>query len=452
MELKYIAGPNLNQYFVDKETGLPMSGGRVEFYSDINRSMPKPVFKISGSPPSYSYTDIGSEITINSDGSVGDGMGNNIFLYYYPYDADGNIELYFARVFNSMDVPQYTREAWPPNVEEETSNEQGLDVTNYIPNGQFWSHNNIPGDVITGRPDGQVPFGISSLDMAPGGLVFQRQPSSLAIDYLTFQRNVSYLSSPSQSPRYTLRLSCASPSPSDVYKTLGWKFSDVNKFASNDQQYTFSFWAKTDASVDVPVQIVFNKFYGSGGSPLTVTTVTSKTITNSYQNFSTPVIFGDNSGKNVGSLNDDYLILYLSFPTNISFSVLLDNFSLIIGNVDVSGFPVQTTRDFLVRSVSVATPDYDGYTFGLPVINTKDGLSYDYSQVGKVFPTVYNNPGFGELLCDGAMYRTDAYSNDGIPYKRLQQILTSYPVTPLNYVMPIFGTGDNYVTASDCNI
>jgi hypothetical protein len=445
----YIIAPNLNQYFVDKNTGLPMSAGKVKFFSDVNRSIPKAVFKLSGSPPNYSYIDIGSELPISGVGTLDDGLGNDIVPYYYPFDVDGNVELYFIEVYDSNDVFQYTREAWP-NFFSAQSDDQKLDVTNYIPNGQFWAHNNIPADIINNRPAGQVPPNISSLIIAPGGWVFERPITSIAIDNISFQRRSSYVSDPPESPRYSLRLACTSPSPLDGYKVVGVKFQDVNKFASLTQPYTFTFTGVTDLSADTSVGIAYKKNYGTGGSPEINTSVTTVNITNVIQTFSIPIIFGDNTGQNIGSLNDDYLLIYLNLPTNMSFALLLDDFSLIIGDVEDVIFPIETTRDFLVRSVSVSTPDYNGYTLGLPIIQTKDGLSYDISNVGKVFSTIYPTAGFGELLCNGAMYRTDAYSSDGIPYKRLQTVLTRLPsVPPINYLMPIFGTGDDYVTASD---
>ena len=52
----YVSGPNLTEFFLDQVTGIPVTGGYIQFWEDDNRSIPMPVYQLSGSPPNYTYT------------------------------------------------------------------------------------------------------------------------------------------------------------------------------------------------------------------------------------------------------------------------------------------------------------------------------------------------------------------------------------------------------------
>src|SRR5690348_4999076 len=109
---RYMIASSLQEYFVDKDTGLPLSGGIVSFWNDTNRTLPKPVFMLSGSPPSYTYTELPNPLILSAVGTP-QYNGNDIVIYYYPYDANGNVELYYVTVTANDSAPQFTREAWP---------------------------------------------------------------------------------------------------------------------------------------------------------------------------------------------------------------------------------------------------------------------------------------------------------------------------------------------------
>ena len=62
--------------------------------------------------------------------------------------------------------------------------------------------------------------------------------------------------------------------------------------------------------------------------------------------------FGNNLGKQIGTNNDDYVELSISFPTNAAFGAQLTDFMLLGGSVVVTGFPTQTNADFMARSLT----------------------------------------------------------------------------------------------------
>lgn len=137
LDERYIVASDLEQYFVDKDSGLPLSNGTLTFYRDVPRNIPKQVYQLSGSPPNYTYTSMGAQITLSAVGTVQNSGGDNVVIYYYPFDADGNLDLYYVVCRDQNGVEQFTREAWP-NVTAQTSPTTDLSqVPNQIANSQF---------------------------------------------------------------------------------------------------------------------------------------------------------------------------------------------------------------------------------------------------------------------------------------------------------------------------
>lgn len=442
----YVISPSLEEYFVDKTTGLPLSNGKVYFYSDINRSTLKPIFTLSGNPPNYSYVQLQNPSTLSAVGTFQDEGGNNVLPYYYPYDADGNIELYYIEVYDSNDFLQFTREAWP-NISFQSDNIEVANAVNYIPNGQFLLHTDIPDDEINKIPAGQIRSDVT--EIAQGGWSFRRSTGSTSTDNVSFFRYGEFVSDPSASPRYAVQILCSGPGVTDVDKGLYCEFKDVNKFASvNGQTYTISFCAETVNSGDFVTTLNLIKNYGTGGSPSAteIIQLTTFQITSTQTLFQFSFSFGDNEGKGIGDNDDDYVALELSFPTNISFGIIATDFLLTIGTVEISEYPPTTNKDFSSRSLVLGTPAYDGSDFGLPVVITKEGLSVDRSSIGSIVASIQNDIP-GHLICDGSKYLTSGIDPiTGIPFSRLQSAL--YNST---YLIPLFGTGDDFVTVSSLN-
>ena len=156
MEQEFITSVQLQTYFVDKITGAPLSGGYVEFFKDSNRVEGKDVyqkvqngFDISGDPL-YEYVSLGNVVQLSGVGTFMDANNNDIAVYYYPWDEDGNLELYYIAVFDSSGTPQFPREGWPntfgtnnPSVDSAT----GAD--NQISNPQFVEINFEDGAPVT---------------------------------------------------------------------------------------------------------------------------------------------------------------------------------------------------------------------------------------------------------------------------------------------------------------
>jgi len=457
LDSHFVIASDLQSLLRDKDTGLPLRNGVIYFWKDAARSEPKDVYKLSGSPPDYSYVNIGSQINLTAAGTISDNENpaNDIILYYFPYegtpDNPGDVELYYVQVYSeggtTSGVLQFTRQAWPNIVAADTTQ---TDFTNYIPNGQFKIHNDIPADSNHVPPyvAGEIRQAITNLSQ--GGWTFNRPNASTAKDIVTFESFGDYVSNPTASPRYAARIENQTPNAGDSFKDLRVKFDDVNKFASTTQTYTLAFSGQSHSG-NVNVSLVLIKNYGTGGDPEEETTIANFTITTSYAILQkSGFVFGVNTGKAIGTLNDDYVQLAIRFPTGSLFDVSLTDFVLTPGTVTVTDFPQTTDGKFREEAIAgwMSTPAYDGSDLYLPLKLTSTGLIFDDSEIGDLVSetqlSVYVNslhPTTNRMLADGAQYPTDGYSPLGIPYKRLWN---KYWEPTKGY--PRYGTGKNYVT------
>jgi len=416
LDTRYIPIKYLQELFRDKDTGLPLSAGKVYFYKDQARTILKPVYQLTGSPPNYTYAALPNPLTLSAAGTFQDGSGNDIAVYYFPYDSSGNLELYYVKVESAGAVLQFTREGQPNLKAKE---DDTVDVKNNVPNGQFLTHNDIK--ETPSRDAGEITQAIT--DIAPGGWTFERPGTSTAKDYITFERFASPVDIPSSHPRYAARVKTTVADADDTYKGLRLKYRDVNKFASDTEEYTFSFSGKSNISSDLTIPINLIKNYGSGGSATNTTLLQSITLTPTYQVFNITFIFGKNTSKTIGANNDDFLQLELGLPTSYSYDISVTNFALPKGDIDISLYPIATSAQSLYRSLAgwLPIPDYEGANLYLPVILGPKGLEYDDSQIGKIFSTSLELPAKGELLLNGANYDVAEYSSEGIPYRRLYE-------------------------------
>ncbi|MGN6347047.1 MAG: hypothetical protein ACTHME_05030 [Candidatus Nitrosocosmicus sp.] len=441
----YVPLTPLWEVFTDKDALTFLADGYVKFFVDTARTVGKPVYQLTGSPPNYDYIEYGF---LDTDGSWRVNMNlQGAFdqvIYGYPLDENGEVQLYFAQFYNADGVFQFSREGFPNFFIEGGSVTNPVNI-NYIPDGQFRLHTDIPSTALL--ETGQVRDAVTNI--AYGGWTFERPSGSTARDFVTFQRIGSYVTNPQKSPRYAVEIQCQSPNAGDTYKDLRVKFDDVNKFASDSVTFTFGITAKTVSISSVNVELLIIKNFGTGGDPQTETSLTTFTFTNTYTPYYFSFVFGDNTGKVIGALNDDYAQIAIRFPVNDLFDVELTDALLTPGTVVAPTFNDTTTREFLYESLfdDMDCPPADGGSIGLPLVLTKTGLQFDASTVGMIsLSSTYAAP-FGFLPCEGSRYDSTLHSTDGIPYSRLGNVLNTIVSSPLPFTVPIFGTGSDFVTA-----
>lgn len=435
---QFIASIDLWEVFTDKDQLTFLNSGYILFFRDSARTIGKPVYMITGTPGSYTFIPYGFfdlagawRVNLNDQGALDNA------LYYFPFDNTNAIDLYFIQVYSSGNVLQFSREGWPPGV---VSNQTGTTVTqNFIANPQFVLFNDVPPTSSTKA--GQITQGIT--DIAPGGWTFERPSLSTATDFVERQRFGSYTTTPPGNPRFALRVNTQIPSAGDTFKDVRLKFNDVNRFSSSTMTYTFAFESTVNAGLGLSVQFLIVKNFGTGGSPTVEVPIATFNITNSWQQYVVSFVLGANTGQTIGPLDDDFVQLAIRLPTDTVLDISFDDLIFLPGNVSTPNFPEFSDETYVYESLAGYTPIPDplGFNLGLPILLGLEGFVYDLSQVGKVFPCVYQVAQFGELLCDGTTYQTANYSSDGIPYARLQEVLFN-PST--NF--PMFGTGSTYLS------
>lgn len=182
----YFACFPLQEYFVNKDTGFPLAGGYVEFFSDPAFTVPKDVFQqslVGGT--TYTYTNLGSVLVLSSVGTFVDNNGDDIIPFLYPYDAQGDIELYFVRVWSGNpsvqgSVLQFTRQGWPPNLIQSTSPSDIFESSlNLFTNPQFSivNFNNTSGQTYYEI----TVAGAGNFEFAPGWSIYYAGAGSLKI-------------------------------------------------------------------------------------------------------------------------------------------------------------------------------------------------------------------------------------------------------------------------------
>lgn len=158
----YVACFPLQEFFINKDDGTPLSNGVVTFYEDngLTSSVPKSVYMQVEAPNNvYSFVDIGNVIILSSVGTP-QYNGSDFIPFLYPYVGDPAdwtpatpIQLYYVTVYASQPPVgngslQFTREAWPPNAQ--IGGGGGGTVTsltetdNMLANPQFVEVNFIP--------------------------------------------------------------------------------------------------------------------------------------------------------------------------------------------------------------------------------------------------------------------------------------------------------------------
>ncbi len=456
---RFIVTSDLEELFRDKDSGLPLAGGIVTFYSDLNRTTKKPVYQLTGSPPNYTYAVLQNPVVLSDVGTFQDSLGNNIVPYYFPYQgtptsSNGTVELYYITVESSGGVPEFTRQAWPNFSSEDASN-NSLGDKNYIPNGQFLAHNQIVS--ATEPPVTTIAFGsvnLASQAIAQGGWSFRHSSGGTSVFNNSFTTLLGGISGLNDFPRYAFNFSCTSFNASDQIRDLTISWPDVNKFSAGSppgsQDYTFYFSGMSNDSNTYVFDIYLIYYFGTGGSPSDPiqTLLSTVSISPGYSSFTVHIAgFPANAGT-LGSNNDDYVAIALRGPAS-SWNIQVTDFALLLGNVAVTAFPTQTNAEMLDEGVAgwMPTPAANGDDLYLPLVLTPTGMTFDHSEIGSIIADTTDSITGNHLLCDGSAYKTSDYSALGIPYSRLQSRIF---VSSIN--APKWGTGTAFIDVESFSV
>jgi hypothetical protein len=245
--------------------------------------------------------------------------------------------------------------------------------------------------------------------------------------------------------QYFLRMNQSVAGTGATYNSLAQAIEDVRTFAG--QTVTVSFWAKAAATTTIPT-VKLNQNFGSGGSGLVSTTVTSSiSVTTSWTRFSYSVAVPSISGKTIGT--SSYLNLVIDLPLNATFTLDFWGVQVEAGSV-ATAFQTATgtiqgelaaCRYYFERiSPNAAGNGYSGVGH---YYTTTQCYTVQYWEQKRVTPTTTNSNASGFTANSAGVNRTStATAADQITTWGMDYSITTSAVTlgASAIVGPIFGT------------
>lgn len=357
LNTNYMISPNLQEYFVDKTTGTPLAAGNVFYYSDTERSTLKTVYTLVAgvSPGTYVYIPLPNPVPLSGVGTTTDGDGNDIRVYYYPRNAEGGIENYYIVVKDADGVTQFTRQAWP-NLDTNPPVENNF-TYNFARNWTFysWSFGTTFNNVKTGST--------GFFDFIMDDWIYKQSDSTQTINISRVKFDAGANPDGVNAPFYVDYQCTSVGSGLGTYNRFEQQYQSVQTLNGND--VVVSIWLKKIGATPAPVSISLRQYFGSGGSPhaeVETTILTISDLTTEWKEYTGTITLPSISGMQIGTNEDDYLILNINMPLNQTSHVNIGPIRFEEG-VEIAGSQ-QTSNDTILQETD---------TFGLyPAFTTGD--------------------------------------------------------------------------------
>lgn len=372
-----IAAPMLQDYLVDKDTGLPLTNGIITLYKDNARSFLKNWYYQTGTPGAYTWNQLPNPLHLSSAGTIQDPNGNDVIPFYYPYDEDDETvqEAYYITVY-SVDsngdpaVLQFTRENFPFNPITPSAQVSNQTLRNYIINNVYWR--NCGAQALTSVTD--LVIAPSQHDGYTNGDIRFVKDITGANDNLSFVAMTTTLNN-DVTPEYYLDMQCSGIQVGETVKCIQYPISlHVNTL--KNQAFTLKFYAQNiGGGANNYVDLYIYQYTGTGAlsastlSPIGIGRITLNSI---MQEYTVSDIFPD-AATNLGAGGDDAFFLRIQYPLAATFH---------IGH----------TKPQLFLGTDVANNDFDTYDQIEAIINSP--RTGDYKQSLNTFQP------YGYLLCN----------------------------------------------------
>lgn len=301
LDERYIVASDLEQYFVDKDSGLPLAAGTLTFYRDSARNTAKTVYQLSGSPPNYTYTAMPNPITLSSVGTVQNAGGDNEVIYYFPYDDEGKLDLYYIVCRDSDGVEQFSREAWPNITAGSDPTRDPFPVQNQISNPQFTQVLINEGQSTTytvSAATNQVFAFAPNWDFVISGT------GTVIVERIAISGNDNVVTS----PPYVLEITVSS-GVTACYLRQRFPYNS-GLWASTDDESIFlagTVIARNESIGTTGIQMLYSE--STGGSPITIV---DKSFTNADYTLLTGTSDQIPLSTNTDTGEDGYIDIYLS--------------------------------------------------------------------------------------------------------------------------------------------
>lgn len=190
-----VSAAMLQDYLVDKDTGLPLVAGTIELYKDNQRSVHKNWYMQQGTNPPYSYVALPNPMTLSAVGTMEDVSGNDVIPFYYPYDESATsptVQTYYIVVKDADGEVQFTRSNFPFTPDISGSSTVATDE-NIITNSGFWR--NIAPDIeVDTTNTGSIltsTIDINGIPMHYGAIAPSQHDGFTMPDICYFRSNIS---------------------------------------------------------------------------------------------------------------------------------------------------------------------------------------------------------------------------------------------------------------------
>jgi hypothetical protein len=197
----------LQEYFVNKDTGFPLSSGYVEFFADDQFTVPKDVYQYSYSANVWTPVNLGPVLRLGIAGTFVNQNGDDIIPFLFPYDGTpdnttGTVELYFIRVWSGDpsvqgSVLQFTRQGWPPNLAQSTDPIDTYESSNNGFTNPEFSIVNFTENPATGKCVIAISGTPTTINIAPGWKITCSGTGNLSLKQILLTGQTNYTPNPS---------------------------------------------------------------------------------------------------------------------------------------------------------------------------------------------------------------------------------------------------------------
>lgn len=320
-----IAAPMLQDYFVDKDTGMPLVYGIITLWEDEARYVNyKNWYYQTGSPGAYTFVALDNPLHLSSVGTIQDPNGNDIIPFYYPFQENNENEpqAYFITVYSAdedgnPDILQFTRENFPYKPTSGSTGSISPSLRNYIINNVYWRNigsvdcTNVIDKIIApsqhdGYTNGDIRF-IKNVTGATDSLSFLPMGSNVLENDIT--------------PEYYLHFQCSNVQAGETVKCIQYPVSlHVDTLQNID--FSFVFHAQNIGGANGYLDIYVYQFAGTGAvsqpDPILIRRVT---LNSSFQKYIIPFTFPSSDGLTLGEGGDDALFIRVQYPLSVLFSI-----------------------------------------------------------------------------------------------------------------------------------
>lgn len=399
---QFMISPNLQEFYIDDATGLPLSGGFVTYYKDNARSTLKSVYQLVGTSGSYLFTVLPNPLTLSGAGTPLNQSGQDVKVYFNPYDANGNIELYYITVTDSFGNAKLQRQAWP-NISGSVSTFEFN--YNFIRNPTFysWSNGTAFNNVRTGS--------VSTLDFMHDDWTYTMDDPSQTINVLRGTFTAGDNSVDGNPPYYLIYQNVGAGAVSASINSFQQTYKSVQTL--NGQTVSASIWINQVSGSVSSFSLTLTQNFGSGGSapvstPVIVVPVLTIGSWTKYTGTTNPIL-PSITGKTIGT--NDSLIVSLNMPLNITCEIHISTCRLeagqqVTGSDEISNddlqkqtnkiglYPAWTTGDVKMTLKNVADPDWlmmNNQTIGKPLSNAANQGFAFYNLYSLIWNNINSN-------------------------------------------------------------